>query len=373
VYVVLSGAKKNAGDFLITSRATALLGRLRPDRSLVELPAWEPLEPHLEQVNAARAVIILGGPGYQPAMYPGVYKLTTPLSRIEPPVIPLALGWKGFPGDEQTVRTYGFTPESVAALRWMSERAEALGTRDHQTVRVLRAAGIPNVAMNGCAAWYDLDSLGKGPTLPDELRTIVYTPAQRDLYADQSIALGVALRDAFPRARLVAAFHRGLGDVDAFTPSDDATNTARIAARLREAGLEIADLAGGVDGFRLYDDCDLHVGYRVHAHIYRSSKRRPSILIHEDGRGVGVTDALGTLGVDAFRRARSRRAANPVMRRLRRRPDKPAGVVARSDAPQEVIRLIHQEVETGFARCAGVGEVIDRYFTGMERFVRALP
>ena len=373
MYVVLSGAKKNAGDFLITARATALLRHLRPDRELLELPAWEPLDDHLDRVNAARAVIILGGPGYQKTMYPNVYKLTTPLSRLVPPVVPLGLGWKGYPGDEQTADSYRFTPDALAALRWMSSRTPELGCRDHITVRVLRAAGIENPVMNGCPAWYDLDSIGKPSTLPSELRTVVFTPAQRALFADQSIALARALRERLPHARLIAAFHRGVGAVDAFTAEDDADNTARIAAELRDAGYEVADLSGDVAGFRLYDECDLHVGYRVHAHIYRSSKRRPSILVHEDGRGRGATEALGTLGIDGFSRVKRASQVNPIARRLGARPAKTSEVVAPLDVVPRVIRMIDEEVADGFARYAGIGGVIDGYFAGMERFVRALP
>src|SRR5699024_8576119 len=47
--------------------------------------------------------------------------------------------------------------------------------------------------------------------------------------------------------------------------------------------------------------CDLHIGYRVHAHIYFLSKRLPSILLHEDGRGNGVSEALNSPGIDAYK------------------------------------------------------------------------
>ncbi len=288
-------------------------------------------------------------------------------------MVPLGLGWKGYPGDEQSVASYRFTASSLDALRWMSGRTAALGCRDHISVRVLRAAGIDNAAMNGCATWYDIESLGAPSHLPGELRKIVFTPAQRDVYAEQSVLLAQALRKRFPQARLIAAFHRGRGEVDAFTGADDAANTSRIDASLRDAGLEIADLAGSADTFAVYDDADLHVGYRVHAHLYCSSKRRPSILIHEDGRGRGATEALGTLGIDAFRRVSVRASGNALTRRLGSRPPRRTEITASPDVVTNVVRLIDEELASGFARYAGVGAVIDRSYAGMQSFVAALP
>jgi len=44
---------------------------------------------------------------------------------------------------------------------------------------------------------------------------------------------------------------------------------------------------------RVYEDFDLHIGYRVHAHLYFLSRRIPSILLSEDVRGSGQAKSLG--------------------------------------------------------------------------------
>lgn len=36
-------------------------------------------------------------------------------------------------------------------------------------------------------------------------------------------------------------------------------------------GVKMIDISKSVDGLRIYDDCDLHIGFRVHAHIYNLS------------------------------------------------------------------------------------------------------
>lgn len=61
-YVVLTGAIKNAGDYLITEKCKELLRYFRPDYELIQYGRWESLEDKLEVVNNAEALILMGGP-----------------------------------------------------------------------------------------------------------------------------------------------------------------------------------------------------------------------------------------------------------------------------------------------------------------------
>jgi len=375
MYIVLTGAKKNLGDFLITERAEALLRHVRPEHELVRLPGWEPLTPHLDQVNQAAAVVILGGPGYQPRMVPGIYPLVPDLRDLRPPVIPMGQGWKGFPGDDLSVRTYHFSASSLQALRLSSARAAYLGCRDPLTVEVLRRHGIANTLMTGCPAWYHLPSLGVPARLPSRVRRLVYTPAQRHLYRDQSVAVAEVLREVFPSAERFASFHRGLGADDPFTPDADARNNRALAERIGDYGFEIVDTSGDLSRTDFYDDCDLHVGYRVHAHIAFLSERKPSVLLHEDGRGRGLSMALGLPGIDAAVRTRRSQLAErlwpPAVARAAR---KAAGMArAHPEAARRLRTRLRHEERTGWSRYAGVAEVIDARFEVMRDFLRSLP
>lgn len=72
--VLLSGAKKNIGDFLITHRARTLLEHVLGE-PILWMPNWETLDDREDEIAEARAVVVAGGPGYRPAMYGGVYPL----------------------------------------------------------------------------------------------------------------------------------------------------------------------------------------------------------------------------------------------------------------------------------------------------------
>lgn len=373
MYTVLSGAKKNAGDFLITERAEALLRHLRPEREICRLPGWEPLESHLEQVNASKALLILGGPGLQRDMYPKVYKLTRDLDAIKVPIILMGSGWKAFPGDALTQERFEFSPPALRALRKMSDGAKLLSCRDSISVRMLRRAGIRNALMTGCPVWYDLPSLGKPMKLPREVKHLIYTPAQLSFFREPSIELARLLREVFPNTRLVCSFHRGIGQRDQFMSEEERLNNLAIAKSAEALGFEVVDVSGNAAADEEYGKCDLHVGFRLHAHLCSLSKRVPSVLLHEDGRGIGASSTLNVRGFDAFRRTlvgklplRNARVTGLLERRLR-------GLQPAEQCAREVADYLSHLSETGFAAYAGVGQVIDAHFELMRRFAASLP
>jgi polysaccharide pyruvyl transferase WcaK-like protein len=373
MYIVLSGAKKNAGDFLITERSEALLKALRPDRPLRRLPGWESLEPHLEEVNGSKAIIILGGPGLQQDLYPKVYKLTSDLSRIRVPIILMGSGWKAFPGDLTTLKQFAFSPQSLQALRKMSASATFLSCRDVLSVRVLRAAGISNALMTGCPVWYDMPQLGKPMRLPSEVNHVIFTPAQLSFYREPSLAVAKQIRRVFPKARLVCSFHRGIAQPDKFLSEEERHNNSAIARAAESMGYEVVDVSGSANADEEYGKCDVHVGFRLHAHLCSLSKRVPSVLLHEDGRGVGASQTLNVRGFDAFHRSITGSVPSLPPRVSRFLDRRLGGIVPSADCGAEVGEYLVHLQQTGFAAYAGVGDVIDAHFEQMKRFLNSLP
>ena len=77
-------------------------------------------------------------------------------------------------------------------------------------------------------------------------------------------------------------------------------SSSKINSNLVKRGVKIIDISSSSEGLGIYDRTDLHIGFRVHAHIYCLSHRGISILIEEDGRGAGVNNALSLQGVQAY-------------------------------------------------------------------------
>ena len=375
-YVVLTGAKKNIGDFLITYRCEKLLEKIRPDRELIKLNHWENLQDNLELINRSKGIIIFGGPGYQRNMYPGTYKLVENLEDIKVPIIPLGLGWKGVPGDNESLRNYVFRENSLKLLKKIEKESPALSCRDYYTKKAISNNGFKNALMTGCPVWYDIDSLGKEMNLPDKVKRVVYTPAQDIIFKNQSVEVMKLLKLKFPIAEIYCSFHRGMGIVDEFTKEWDAKNTSYLAEEAKKIGLIPIDVSYDLKKMEeLYDKCDFHVGYRVHGHIYFLSKRKPSILIHEDGRGRGVSEALNIFGVDGFERTSlgsfSEGVTIPKVGGGLRKVFPP---LKESDLTIEVLeRYLDEEIENGFLRFSGVDKIIDKNYKIMETFLKKLP
>ncbi|HCF38279.1 MAG TPA: hypothetical protein DER56_04280 [Thermosipho africanus] len=372
-YVVLTGARKNAGDFLITQKCKELIRKFRPEFELVQIGRWENLDDKLDIVNQSKGVILLGGPAFVPKMYPRIYRLVDDLNKIKVPIIPMAVGWNAYPGDFKSMIKFRFSSKSMELLRKISSGSDYISVRDFYTNQILKMHGINNSIVTGCAALFDLKSIGKAMHLTSTPKAIAFTPAQNIKYAEITIELMKRLRNIFKDTRIICAFHRGIGKKDKYTSKIDAKNTRRIALIAEKLGMEVADLSFSHENYRVYDGVDVHVGFRVHAHLYFLSRRYPSLLINEDGRGSSISKTLNIYGVDAF----YRRPLGEILHLL-------DGVFQRlslcsikhdvkNNVPEVVECLLRNHLESGFIGFAGVSDVIDNYFGVMKKFLQSLP
>lgn len=286
--VILTGAIKNVGDYLIGSRARKLL-REFVDEDIVELNRFKLLDEHLETINKARAVFLCGGPAYAKNLYPGIYPLVSNLDDIKVPVIPFGLGWSGKPFGKP--EQFSFTNSSVKFLDSVHKHVDATSCRDEITESILNRLGYDNVIMTGCPVWYDLDSIGKELST-DPIKKIVFTTPAKPSLIRQNHKLMKELRNQFPDAELICSFHRGIGP-DKYTSYKKGAFYTGMALNAKMLGYKVVDVAYGVDQIDFYKACDLHVGYRVHAHLDFLSRRKPTVLINEDGRGQGMAKTLG--------------------------------------------------------------------------------
>lgn len=286
--LVLHGAKKNAGDFLIRDRGLAILSRLLPEQELVLHPRWEPVSP--DAFDRADAVVLCGGPGLAPRFYPRVFPLVDDLAAQTTPVLPLALGWSGT-GSGRPDRF--FSRRSVEALRAIHSSIGWSGVRDDLSLELLRSIRVGEVRRTGCVAWYELDSLGNPFRAPEGARRVVFTPPSKRRRGGLREAISVMrkVRAEHAGTDRYCVFHRGFrAEFAAEVPSAERRATAIAAKAL---GYRVVDATHDPAAIDLYRDCDLHVGYRVHAHLCALSHRRPSLLVIEDGRGEGQAVTLG--------------------------------------------------------------------------------
>lgn len=290
---LLSGAYKNAGDFLIVQRSKELLKYVYPNCEIVEYERRNSLEENLQDINEMDCIVLAGGPAYVWNAYPEVLPLASDLDKIQVPIFALANGWSGISTEANVIYNYKFSEESMNLWKKIETSGFSLGCRDWESVKVLHYAGIKNTIMTGCVAWYNLPYAMKSKFDKDmsKIKKIcISDPALRNNF-ESAYLLVTFMRQKFPDANIKFVFHRGTG-ADANTNKEEAQRIIKLKEKIEALNIECHDIAYSYEGFSVYDDCDLHIGFRVHAHIYNLSRRNVSILIEEDSRGGGVNNAL---------------------------------------------------------------------------------
>ena len=379
-YVLLTGSKNNAGDFLIKHRAKALFAQERPDRDIVDLNAWEPLnKERIDQVNNANALILMGGPSLRYDMYPEIYRLTDDLAAITTPVTLMGVGWKSMTGRWQDSYCYPFSDRSIQLLKKAEGSGLPLSVRDYHSLNSLRFNGINNAIMTGCPAYYDLHAIGHTPQTPRRIASIGFSlgvsfvqSAQMEKHMKQQI---LACRKHFEDADFKVLFHHSL--------EPDATEAAygrsrfehlrrhrQFANWLDSEQISYRDISGSAQNLiETYTEVDLHVGYRVHAHIFMNSIGKLSLLLSEDGRAKGSQGAIGGMVVDGYDSLRDSFSAR-VLRKLTGKPER---YLANKHATDEMLFMLDYELSSGGQRTLTANAAIHQNIRQMKRYLQLLP
>jgi len=386
-YVVLTGARNNAGDFLIKHRAKKLFAELRPDREIVDYDGWVSLnESQLEVINNSRALILLGGPSLQTKMYPGIYPLVEDLDNIIPPIIPMGVGWGSVSGEWKATHAYGLSDKTLDLLR---RNQKLISVRDYYTHNLLLNYGFDNVLMTGCPAMYSIEHINKKPCYSSMIKNVSFScgvsfPLSRKL-SDINKRLILSLRDLFESSRFKVIFHHS-------TPAtiSSAVNKPRkslydaqkkLIEWLDTSGIAWKDISGSAEAIEdHYSNCDFHIGYRVHAHVFMASQSKPTLLIAEDGRGVGIGNVLGGLWFDGscqdnfnIRMAKKLRNLGILKKETYMRLLKKNSYMASPFMPEDIVAQGQYEMDNDFPRCCQNRLNIDRHFGIMKRFISELP
>lgn len=287
-FSILSGAYINAGDFLIVKRTEELIKYVYPNCKIKKYERNKEISQFLDEINESDALIIAGGPAYTPNMYPDVIKLVDDLSKITTKIIPIGVGWYGKKTDNDFLYSYKFNDKSKKLLNKIYNENNIFGCRDWYSANVLSLNGYSNCIMTGCPAWYNIEKVNLvDVNLKKEINKICISDPANKLNFYDAISLVDYLKNKFPKSEIDFVFHRIDSKNNKYLP---------LIKYLEKNNIKIVDITGNFEGFKIYDDCDLHIGFRVHAHIYNLSNRNLSILVEEDGRGSGVNEALGLQG-----------------------------------------------------------------------------
>ncbi|MCR4619455.1 MAG: polysaccharide pyruvyl transferase family protein [Paludibacteraceae bacterium] len=283
----MTGAVINAGDFLIEKRMIALLTKFMPDIKITKTcRVGISYDDRLDYLNSFDAIIFAGGPIYQNSIYPKAIPFVSMenLERIETPLFFLGGGCRGREeGVYNPIRS--ISAETFTFFQKGIKNGVPLGCRDILTYRFLKRQGFENVLMTGCPAWYSLEHINSveiNKHKNSKMKICVSEPAKVSNLPIME-RLIERLRKEWPTAEILLVIHR-----------ENKKNFEATLQRMKEKyGIQSVVIRDSSEGFNVYDDCDLHIGFRVHAHIYNLSIRNVTFLLNEDIRGFGVNQTLG--------------------------------------------------------------------------------
>ena len=376
-YVILTGSKNNAGDYLIKFRAKQLFDKERPDREIIDMNGWEFLdEEKLKIVNNAKALILMGGPALQYDMWPGVYRLTDDLNDIKVPVIMMGVGWHSKQGEWENTYTYPLSHKTLELLNKVENSGYLSSVRDYHTLNTLWAYSLTNILMTGCPAYYDYNHIGKN-IVNSEINKVVFSlgvsfinSSTMDKLMKDNI---LSCRDEFKDKDFKVVFHHSLNP-EIYLKAHNAQKTHLknhqiFAEWLTKNNINYVDISGSAENLmNFYNEVDLHIGYRVHAHIYMNSISKFSILLAEDGRAKAVRRVIGGIVLDGVVKFK-----DDLTYKIAGRLNLLDRYVANKNLSNEILNNFKYEERIGKKRIHQSRGKIDSNYEVMKNFISQLP
>lgn len=290
----------NGGDFLIYDRVVMVLKEAYPEIS-IEVNLDNATQFQVGELNQYDAIVTGGGGAQYAETYVKTSFFYQHIDEITVPIHYMGTGLYGADGEDETIYEYRYSEELLSYFGKVIERGGQLATRDWVVDTVLRNNGVNGAVMAGCPAWYNLELLVKPEddgifqrSFGDrEVRSIAVSNHGLTKNAQdhgkklkQIEELIIFLQKKFPEAEILLTFN------DGYITKYSKNYNLSLQEWAKEHGVTCVDLSGTADKFKTLDGIDLHIGFRVHTHIYCISKMIPSLLIEEDIRGYGMNETL---------------------------------------------------------------------------------
>lgn len=372
-----SESSQNVGDKLIGEAATNIIEQTTNDEVIAYFDEQDLLD-NVEDINESKALFIPAF-GIRSSIWRPKLAEAINNGKIEVPIIPMGAAWSDFPGDYDQITSNkypNYSTDVIDFYRTVVDSAPVASSRDYYTQRVLSQINISTEMVGDCA-WYDLNNIGNKMYRPKNIDSLVVTDPHQSQYYSQMLKLMEKLKSNYTDAKRYFCVH-GVSE---------SRNINNIILKAEKLGFEYKNMSNDVSNLDLYSNCDLHVGYRVHGHVGFLRQRRPSVLLCEDGRGLGFTETLGGGGFPAFNRQVSASAKLPQMviqtfpngliRYVRNKySSEPNSVIHPVFPPSDsvverIIDFISQELSNGWQRYDQIPSVIDTtYKNRMQPFIR---
>lgn len=278
-YIVLDNRTSNVGDFLLHDVLLKCLKKYKDNPDIKIFPIKESLEEHLSEINDSQGIICYGSI-LDSYFYPETIRFTRDIEKIKVPIHFVGVGQyvalnlvNDLPYIES--KLISRTNENIVLTRGPI-------TYSHIIRNLIKSGNIPanNIQSNIDLAYHDDGNKKKIFKTPNGIKKIGIS----------SFFGGMGDSD------LVDYFKKVFQDSELFILDHGEGNR-------EESGCSIEDVTyysmnKDIKRLEIYKKLDLHVGYRLHAHIYALKCGVPSHLLIMDTRGLDNQIAMQTSDVN---------------------------------------------------------------------------
>ncbi|WP_417663662.1 polysaccharide pyruvyl transferase family protein [Pseudidiomarina donghaiensis] len=165
-----------------------------------------------------------------------------------------------------------FSQDTIALLRKIAAQSSFFTTRGVLTHSLCKEIGLEKIFFSGDIAFYsEYTQIKKFKSVDNVENISISSPHNPKEYESSLESLVTGIKKLFPRSNVRLVQH---GVSDFFREFTEKHNIELVEAYKDKKF-----------GLRIYDNTDLHVGYRVHAHVSSLKRKIPSYLLEQDGRG----------------------------------------------------------------------------------------
>lgn len=286
-----SHKKQNVGDGFIL---IAIKKLLRPFEAEFEFSTRRSLTAdEIEKINSTKALIIAGANQLNDkyTIFPGAN--LDSIRQIKVPIIFMGVGYSGF--DDQNSKmsnlTHSLLIEAHKTVEFSSWRC--LRTMAYLNKNIPEIKG--KILMTGCPVIYGDELLGGKPFSSGLGRVAVSITERGRWFSREKSTIDFVARK-YGGSELFLVLHQDLATgglremLSGLKNLQPPASIIRWYAKLRGFKILVPKTAEECQDF--YNTCDLHIGSRVHAHLYCLGASKRSFLTYVDDRAISFADYL---------------------------------------------------------------------------------
>lgn len=193
------------------------------------------------------------------------------------PVYIIGSSWCIYPGiKEQTTFKINSREKNIFEML-IADKKNYISTRDILTQKLLFNNFKVEVPMTGDLGLFDVNKINKPVEIKEPFSIAVSLPHNVRHY-HETFVLAAQLKTKFNCEVFITSHQKEIKD-------------------MKFGNIKYINLAGTADKLEWYNNVSIHVGFRLHAHVWFLRNRKPSFLICEDGRGWGNLLSFSKWGI----------------------------------------------------------------------------